>query len=173
MKRILVIIIALMLIGCSSRKPIESKTIVDKELQIDSSFVSKTSEAINDSLIVSVQSSSTGNKNIDSIVNSEIEKILSKIDTKKVSGQNQLSFSYDKLAKVLIAYGKLGKTENIEIKKNKFDKNHSTKVEQIPVKYIPKWVKILAGIGIFYLLKLVVDLVLWFYKNYTRILSFL
>ncbi len=169
MKKLLIIAIVFTLLSCGTKKIIEQKTTVEKELKKDSTFVSITSTEIKDSLRVKVSSSETGNKNIDSIVNAEIDKILSKIDTNKASGSNELSFSYDKLAKVLIAYGKVAESKNQETKTNIFDKNHSTKVVEVPVKYIPKWVECLAYFGAFSLSYLLFLVVRWFYKQYRKI----
>lgn len=168
MKKLLIIAIVFTLLSCGTKKIIEQKTTVEKELKKDSTFVSITSTEIKDSLRVKVSSSETGNKNIDSIVNAEIDKILSKIDTNKASGSNELSFSYDKLAKVLIAYGKVAESKNQETKTNIFDKNHSTKVVEVPIKFIPELVKYLAGFGIICLFVLIVLLVAWFYKIYRK-----
>lgn len=173
MKKLLIIAIVFTFLSCGTKKIIEQKTTVEKELKKDSTFVSITSTEIKDSLRVKVSSSETGNKNIDSIVNAEIDKILSKIDTNKSSGTNELSFSYDKLAKVLIAYGKVAESKNQKTKTNIFEKNHSTKVVEVPVKYIPKLVKYLAILGLFSLLLLVVIIIRWSIKKYKEINPFL
>lgn len=173
MKKNILIIFACTLISCASRKPIESTSIVEKTLIKDSTSITKVSEEIKDSLFVKITEATTGNKNIDSIVNSEIDKILSKIDTRKVSGSNELSFSYDRVRKTIQGYGKVAKSDNIKLQSNTFEKNNSTKVLKIPVKFIPKYVKILAFIGVFFLLLLLAFVIVWLFKKYKQVNSFL
>ena len=157
------------LISCKS-KVINKETIKDRSLY-ESSDISKTSNtdrslAIYDKFNSAVPYFKTGStdKNCDSLCNAKKEEWLRTLNQEKQSGNNGYQFYYDELTEQLKLNIEIGETVNmyhdsLAITKQLLRESESKTIE-VPVKYIPKIVKILAGIGGCSLLFLVVWIVL-------------
>ena len=111
---LLLILLSFVFIGCSSAKKYKEentllKTQIQKRDSIKSVIINR---AIDDKLITPVAQSSTGNRELDSLVNAKVDEILSKLNTSKDSGDNSYKLIYDKLAKQLEFYSKMAQTKN-------------------------------------------------------------
>ncbi len=158
---ILVFLLFSITISCG-RKPMQSTHTIERiiERQKDSIVNKEISKAIIDSLFVKIGQVKTAKPDCDSIANAEIQKLLRQIATLKKSGNNELGFYYDERNKMLVAYGKLDQSIK-ELRKltetNNTNTNDKEKTE-IPVQYIPTWVKWLAVFGCISLLVFLVQL---------------
>lgn len=102
----------------------------------------------------------TGNKNYDSICNAQLQQMLSSINLNRNSGNNTSGMYYDKYNNILVLYNKQGESMNLTVKEkdslvnklNRIYQNNNDKseieIKEIPVKYVPLFIKILAGIGV-------------------------
>ena len=83
-----------------------------------------------------------------------VDQLLSQLNNRKKSGDNEAGIYYDKLKKMLVIWQKMAQTQNETLTTSKV--NTDTKAEKqivkVPVKYIPLWVKILAWTGFGFLL---------------------
>ena len=142
-----------LLAGCSSAKKLKQETtIVKNEVQKRDSIKNVViNQAIDDKLITPIVQSQTGNAVFDSLVNTKVDEILSKLNTSKNSGDNSYKLIYDRLTKQLEFYAKIAQTKN----ENTAVKNEKAKtiiqVKKIPVvveKPLSKLEKFFIGLGI-------------------------
>ncbi|WP_395074547.1 hypothetical protein [Flavobacterium sp.] len=150
---ILFLVCSLFLIGCSSAKKITAEnTILKSEIQKrDSIKTIVINQAIDDKLITPITQSNTGNREFDSLVNTKVDEILSKLNTSKNSGDNSYQLIYDQLKKQLEFYSKIAptKNENTAVKSEK--EKVIIQIKKIPVvveKPLTKLQKALIGLGI-------------------------
>lgn len=142
-----------LLTGCSSARKLkqENTTIKNEVQKKDSTKNVVINQAIDDKLITPIVQSQTGNAVFDSLVNTKVDEILSKLNTSKNSGDNSYKLIYDRLTKQLEFYAKIAQTKN----ENTAVKNENTKtiiqVKKIPVvveKPLSKLEKFFIGLGI-------------------------
>lgn len=143
--------------SCSSAKKMKQENIllkseIQKRDSIKNTIINK---AVDDKLITPIVQSQTGNVVFDSLVNTKVDEILSKLNTAKNSGDNSYKLIYDKLKKQLEFYVRIAQTQN----ENTAVKDEKVKtiiqVKKIPVlvkKPLTKLEKILMGLGILALL---------------------
>ncbi len=155
--QLLILIFCILLISCSSTKKIqEENTFLKNEIQkrdsIKNTFIN---QAIDDKLVTPIVQSQTGNAVFDSLVNTKVDEILSKLNTAKNSGDNSYKLIYDKLKKQLEFYAQIAQTKN----ESTAVKNEKIKtiiqIKKIPVvveKSLSKLEKFLMVLGIFALL---------------------
>jgi len=152
--------------SCEAKKTENTHTIEKIiERQKDSVSTKEISQAITDSLFFKISKIKSTNPACDSLINIEIKKMLQQIATSKKSGANELGFYYDSIKNQLVAYGKINASlnEKIAVLKTATNSNKSVEIKNVPIKYIPKWVKILAWLGGLFMLFL-----LWrFYRIFT------
>lgn len=170
---ILLILLSLVFISCSSAKKYkEENTILKSEIQKRDSVKSVIiNQSIDDKLITPVVQSSTGNREIDSLVNAKVDEILSKLNTSKKSGDNSYKLIYDKLAKQLEFYSKMAQTKNENSTTKTSNDKTIIQIKKIPVvieKPLSKLEKFLIGLGILTLLFLGYKTVV-FIKNKTSL----
>ena len=153
------ILTSILMLCCScasTKKYKEQNTIVQSELQQnDSTKTTIINEAINDTLITPVVQSDTGNKVLDSLVNTKVDEILQKLNTSKTSGDNAYRLMYDKLKKQLEFYSKISQTKNESVQVKKQKDKVIIQIKKIPVeivKPLTKLEKFLMGLGILSLL---------------------
>lgn len=153
----LFIISSMVFTSCSSAKKLKQEnTLLKSEIQKRDSIKNTViNKAIDDKLITPIAQSKTGNTVFDSLVNSKVDEILSKLNTSKKSGDNGYKLIYDKLKKQLELYVQIAQTQN----ENTAVKNEKIKtiiqVKKIPVlvkKPLTKLEKTLIGLGILALL---------------------
>ncbi|WP_130736742.1 hypothetical protein [Flavobacterium sp. J27] len=147
------------IVSCKSKQPVKEIHTVEKtiEKQKDSTSVTKISNAIIDSLKVKIAEIKTAKPECDSITNAKIQELLSQIEVSKTSGDNEIGFYYDQIKKMLVAYAKTGQSTNKETNTNNVTKEteKDNLIKEIPVQFTPKWVKILAGLGVLFIIFLV------------------
>ncbi len=102
----------------------------------------------------------------DSLCNQKIKEALSKVNTSKTSGDNSYKFYYDALNDQLVLNVSLGETvtqlnDSIKIKNQLIEKLENN-VKEVPVKYIPVFVKYLAGFGALCAAFILIKVVLYF-----------
>ncbi len=148
---IVIFTIGILLFSSCGKKPIESTHTIERIItnHRDSIVNREVSKAIQDSLFVAIGNIKTSKPECDSITNAKIQELLRQISSMKKSGNNELGFYYDEINKRLVAYGKISESidEKIQLLNNLIDKTNDKEVKEIPVKYIPKWVQILAWLG--------------------------
>jgi hypothetical protein len=157
---ILIVLFALSLLFKScAPKPIQSTHTIERiiEHHTDSVKTTAINKAIIDSLMIQIAKVKTAKPECDSITQATVDQLLSQLNNRKKSGDNEAGIYYDKLKKMLVIWQKMAQTQNETLAINK--ENKDTKAEQliikVPVKYIPLWVKILAWIGFGFLLYVV------------------
>ena len=170
---LLLVLLSLVFIGCSSAKKYKKENILLKsEIQKRDSLKSVIiNQAIDDKLITPVVQSSTGNSVLDSLVNAKVDEILSKLNTSKNSGDNSYKLIYDKLAKQLEFYSKMAQTKIENTATKTTNDKTIIQIKKIPIEIIKplsKLEKILMGLGILSLLFLVYKTVV-FIKNKTSL----
>jgi hypothetical protein len=149
------ILLLILLTSCSSNKKLQSElALLKTEIQKNDSLKTVViSSEIKDQLITPVVQSNSGNRVLDSLVNTKVDEILSKLNTQKLSGDNSYSLYYDKLTKQLEFYAKLAQSKNENTSVNKITKH--TSVQKVPVlvkRPLTKLEKFLIVIGILSLL---------------------
>ena len=154
---LLLVLLSLVFIGCSSAKKYKQEnTLLKNEIQKRDSLKSVIiNQAIDDKLITPVVQSSTGNHVLDSLVNAKVDEILSKLNTSKNSGDNSYKLNYDKLAKQLEFYSKMAQTKNENTDTKTSSAKTIIKIKKIPVvieKPLSKLEKFLMVLGIVTLL---------------------
>jgi hypothetical protein len=142
--------IAILLFGCAS-KPIESTHTIERiiEHKTDSVRSTEVNKAILDSLIIQVGKVATAKPECDSITQATLDQVLSQLNSRKKSGDNEAGVYYDQLKRQIVAYIKEAETRNEKTSTNK-EKTETSKEKEIikiPVKYIPWWAKTLAFLG--------------------------
>ena len=147
------IIPLILFVSCSSAKKITAEnTIRLSDVQKKDSIKSIViHQAIDDKLITPITQSHTGNAVFDSLVNTKVDEILSKLNTSKHSGDNGYKLIYDQLKKQLEFYAQIAQTknENTAVKREK--EKVIIQIKKIPVvveKPLSKMQKILIGLGI-------------------------
>lgn len=165
-KLILIILLALLFVSCKiGQTTRHTEKHATERTKIDTLIISKT-EKIKDTLFIQVPIVQTIDKNCDSLCQKELDKILLQLRSQKSSGGNKAGIYYDKLQKQLVLYNEL--QEQFDTYKSNNQKVIETKEieinKEIPVPYVPKLVKILAGIGVFSLAILFLFLLLKSYK---------
>ena len=136
MKTLFYISLTFLLIGCASRKPIETHEIkTSNKLEV-------INQPINDKLFISVPEVRTINKDCDSLAQDAVNRFASSIKSEKTSGSNSVKIGFDKAKKAVTIETNVGQTRNSEI----------TEVEKIKevvvVKECHKIIKIFAFIGL-------------------------
>jgi hypothetical protein len=142
--------IAIILFGCAS-KPIQSAHTIERiiEHKTDSVKTTQVNKEILDSLVIKIGKVATAKPECDSITQATLDRVLSQLNSRKKSGDNEAKIYYDELLKQIIVILKQGetKTENTATKKTDTDKATEKEIIKILVKYIPWWVKWLAYLG--------------------------
>ena len=142
--------LSILAVGCKAKpiistdtKEVKQANDILKEKTIDRNL------AIIDSLRILIHTVKTSKPECDSITNAKIDELMAQINAKKQSGDNSFGVYYDKLKKELIAYANVGstKTEITNEHNYKTEIIKEASVQKIPVRFIPKWVQILAYIG--------------------------
>ncbi|MBF03235.1 MAG: hypothetical protein CMP76_08060 [Flavobacterium sp.] len=155
---ILFVALSVVVSSCKA-KPVKEIHTIEKtiEKQKDSTSITEISNAIIDSLKVKIAEIRTVKPECDSITNAKIQELLSQIEVSKTSGENEIGFYYDQIKNMLVAYAKTGQSTNKEINTNNVNKEteKDNSIKEIPVQFIPKWVKILAGFGVLFIIFLV------------------
>ncbi|MEO5775461.1 MAG: hypothetical protein ABIQ27_01070 [Flavobacterium sp.] len=156
-KFLILTLLSLVFISCSSAKKYKQEnTVLKSEIQKRDSVKSVIiNQSIDDKLITPVVQSSTGNRELDSLVNAKVDEILSKLNTSKNSGDNSYKLIYDKLAKQLEFYSKMAQTKNENLTTKTSNVKTIIQIKKIPVvieKPLSKLEKFLIGLGILTLL---------------------
>ena len=152
MKNIIIItVVAIFLTGCLGSKKTTER--ITNTVSTDSVSVKKDSirdrvvnQAINDEIRTQVSESNTGDKKFDSLVNSKVDEILSKLNTQKRSGDNSYRFYYDSQLRELRALIELGETQNestlVNEEKESKSTEETTEIEKVKkiVRQLPWWI---------------------------------
>jgi hypothetical protein len=166
---IIILAFGFLVIGCGSQKPIVSTQSKETNSNTVISTNNETikSLAILDSLKIAIDKVNTTRPECDSLTNDKIEEILSKINTKKASGENGYGFYFDKLKRELVAYAKIGETKNEKTQNNYITQKTVIQKEtlKVPVKYVPKWLTYLAWLGGILLVYNIYKFIVWVQKK--------
>lgn len=146
----LVFMLTLLMNGCAS-KPLEKTHTIEHVVtyRTDSLKVTVVNQAVLDSLFVQFSKVKTLKPECDSIAQLAFDQILVQLNSKKKSGQNEMGIYYDTIKKMIVGWQKMAQTQNEKTTSNKTTNAVNLEKEkvQVPVKYIPFWVKILAILG--------------------------
>lgn len=123
----------------------------------DSSKITTMNKAILDSLFIEVKKVKTAKPECDSIAQANLDQILKQLNSRKKSGDNEAGIYYDELKKMIVAWQKVGQTQSEQVKTNSRERNNINEKEkiEIPVKYIPAWIRYLSYLGIAFIVFLV------------------
>lgn len=149
---------SIILVSCHSTKPIsdieKKDSIASKSKEVHFTNTIDRSLAINDDFRFTFPTITTGAtkvKDCDSLCNQRIKDALANVSTSKSSGNNSYKLYYDKYTNQLVLNAKIGETINQQLDSitilNKELFVAKSSVKEIPVKYIPTWIKYLAGFG--------------------------
>lgn len=96
----------------------------------------------------------TAKPECDSITKEYLENYLRNLETHKTSGDNSYGFKYDELKKMLVFYINLAETKNEKQLNSKIEvsEDNKEKISTITVKFIPKYIKVLAWFGVAFVL---------------------
>lgn len=149
---------SIILSSCGSKKPIseveQTNSVAKSSNNVHFTNTLDRSLAIKDDFRFTFPTITTGAtkvKDCDSLCNQRVKDALANINTSKSSGNNSYKLYYDKYTNQLVLNTSLGET--IKQQKdsiatlNESLKESQSKVTEIPVKYIPTWIKYLAGFG--------------------------
>lgn len=160
-KFILIILMSLLFISCKiGQTTRHTEKQATEHTKTDTLIISKI-EKIKDTLFVQVPVVQTIDKNCDSLCQKELDKILSQLRSQKSSGGNKTGIYYDKLQKQIVLYNEL--QAQFDTYKSNNQKVIETKEieinKEIPIPYIPKFIKFLAWCGGFSLLFIIVVII--------------
>lgn len=146
----LVFLFTLLMTGCAS-KPLEKTHTIERVVtyKADSLKVTVVNQAVLDSLFIQVSKVKTVKPECDSITQMTLDQLLMQLNSRKKSGQNEMGIYYDTIKKMIVGWQKMAQTQNEKSASNKITNTVAIEKEkiQMPVKYIPIWVKILAIVG--------------------------
>ena len=151
-------------VGCGAKKTVsENKEEVSKETSntfIATNDKTTISQAVQDSISKKIPFIKTGVKDCDSICNEKVDDLLEQLDFYKKSGDNLQQMYYNREKRLLTINTKLQETvsqlkDSVKVEEKNFTKT-ITKTITItkPKLYIPLIVKILAGLGLFYFIRI-------------------
>jgi len=147
----LVFMLTLLMNGCAS-KPLEKTHTIERVVtyKSDSLKVTVVNQAVLDSLFIQVSKVKTLKPECDSITQITLDQLLVQLNSKKKSGDNEMGIYYDKIKKMIVGWQKMAETQNEKSASNKTTNTIAVEKEsvEVPVKYIPFWVKILAVLGV-------------------------
>lgn len=164
----------ILLTGCKSSQPVAFSQNETLKKEASSKIINKETirnQTLIDSLKILIGQVKTAKPECDSIAQEQIQHLLSRINTRKTSGDNSFGAYYDKLKNELVIHANIAATQNEKITalESKLISETQKSKETKPVKYIPKQVKIFAFFGflaIFYLLyKILKPIILWVGKR--------
>jgi hypothetical protein len=157
---ILIVLFALSLLfkSCAT-KPVQSTHTIERTIEHHTDSVKTTAinKAIIDSLMIQIAKVKTAKPECDSITQATVDQLLSQLNNRKKSGDNEAGIYYNKQKKMLVIWQKIAQTQNetLATRKENTDTKAEKEIVKVPVKYIPLWVKILAWIGFGFLLYVV------------------
>lgn len=142
--------ICIALYGCAS-KPIENTHTIERiiEHRTDSVKHKEINKEILDSLIIQLAKVKTAKPECDSVAQATLDQVLKQLNNRKKSGDNEAGIYYDELKNQILVWQKIAETANEKLATNK-EKIYikgDKEIIKVPVKYIPRWVAILAFIG--------------------------
>jgi hypothetical protein len=145
-----VFMLTLLMNGCAS-KPLEKTHTIERVVtyKADSLKVTVVNQAVLDSLFIQVSKVKTIKPECDSITQMTLDQLLMQLNSKKKSGDNAMGIYYDTIKKMIVGWQKMAQTQSEKSASNKTTNAIAIEKEnvQVPVKYIPIWVKILAVLG--------------------------
>jgi hypothetical protein len=146
----LAVVFLIVLNGCKAQ-PIESTKTKETVTEVQNDTVKKTviNGAVNDSLKIAIPVVHSAKPECDSLLQVELERTLKLLNSYKKSGENEQGIRYNALKKQLEMWQKMAQTKNESTKivyKYKYIKGE-TQITEVPVRYVPWWVKYLACIG--------------------------
>lgn len=147
---LVIFVLSFLLKGCAS-KPIEKTHTIERivEYKTDSVKVTAINKAILDSLIIQVSKVKTIKPECDSVAQATLDQLLRQLNSRKKSGDNEIGIYYDDIKKMIVAWQKVEQTQNEKVASNKTAKATSVEkqIVEVPIKYIPLWVKCFAFLG--------------------------
>ena len=140
----------------------ESQSVVYQQ-KTDTVFI-ETVKAIKDTFFIAVPQIKTPKKECDTLCQTELQRVLFQLNTHKKSGESQAGIYYDKYKNLLVAYNHLAQSQSEK-------KSHQAQtqiiqtqevIKEVPVRYVPKFIKFLALSGAVVWGLLILALSLWF-----------
>lgn len=119
-RKLLLILLGLSLIGCLGSKKVTEQSSeiakIEKTTSVTDSISSEVvNKAINDKASVKVIESDTGDRNFDEAVNKAVTNILSSINFEKSSGDNSYKMYYDINDRMMKMEASIGETSDTEV----------------------------------------------------------
>ena len=108
-----------------------------KEVKKDSISVIAINKPINDVLTIPVVKSNTNNKARDSVINTKVDEILSRLNTAKKSGKNNYKLYYDLEKRLINLQTSIGETKDTAVHTKREETTQKT-FEQKTDEYISK-----------------------------------
>jgi len=144
---------ALAVSSCESQKPIIQKK---STVNIDSLFTALTklteiNREVNDKTSIYLPDVNTGNPDCDSICNAKMREMLITVNRQIESGDNKYQLLYNQYTKTLDVLTKMASTQDTQTEKEE-SKTKIKEVEvvtEIPVPFVPKFIKYSAWFGWF------------------------
>lgn len=140
-----IFLIVCLLSSCKAKKITQSESI--QHVQKDTIFIEKI-QAIHDSIFIKIPVIQTLSQECDTLCQKELTRVLSLLNTKKKNGENQAGIYYDKYQHQLVLFNALEAQFNRYKSHYQEQKSSKNVVIEKPVPYIPKLVKVFAGIGV-------------------------
>lgn len=149
-------------VGCGSKKSI-SENKEENTKETNNTFVAtndKTtiSQAVEDSILKKIPFIKTGVKDCDSICNEKVDDLLEQLDFYKKSGDNLQQMYYNRVGRYLTINMKLQETisqlkDSVRVEEKHFTKTITKTITVTKrVRYIPFVIKVLAGLGVAFLI---------------------
>lgn len=151
MKQLLFSCLILLLLQACSTKKSSVKETIEKEISTKEEYHKvETNAAISDTIKKYLGEVKTSNPDCDQITKDYLERWLKDFNVSKSSGDNKYKFYYDEFQKAMILIVDQGETIN-ELKSTIENTDKSTvqiEKEVVKVSYLPKWLQILAVVGV-------------------------
>jgi hypothetical protein len=158
MKHIAIISVILLTISCKS-KFVAEPVIINQKV-IDSVYTiekleeqQSISQAIFDSMYIKINEVQTLNKICDSLCNQQIDYLLSQINYRKKSGDNEYSILYNKYQKQIEMVAQMKERKSVHTNKESVKEKIKIQYVEKPVdrpvyiNVLKKWQKIMIGLG--------------------------
>jgi hypothetical protein len=158
MKKLLIVVLTVLLLGCKS-KYIPEPVIINNKV-IDSSYTfekleeqQQISQAIYDSMFIKINEANTSNKLCDSLCQQQIDLLLNQFNFHKKSGDNEYSILYNKYKKQIEFVAKMKEQKSKITNKENNSSNLKIIKKEIPVdrpvyiNVLKKWQKWMIGFG--------------------------
>lgn len=144
--RIIILVVSVLLFGCKGGvKVLDNNYLTQK---VSDTIIIRKTERITDTFRLEIPVIKTVAPQCDSLINAELRNQLQRLNTAKHSGIANYGFYFDAYKDQLIAYNILEEKYD-SISKHRQEKTViKTQIKEIPKAYTPHWIKLLAWLGV-------------------------